>query len=650
MEVFEVILLMLTAVFLSNILNRFLPAIAIPLIQVVLGIALAIPLTDHSLKLSPELFLLLFIAPILFNDGVNVDKKAIWRERKSILSLSIGLVFVTVGLLGAFIHLLLPSLPLAAAFALAAALAPTDAVAVGALAEKVKVPHKIMHTLEGESLINDASGLVSFQFAMAALMTGTFSLFHASATFIIISIGGIILGAVLSFLKIALMRRLRELGIENSTSFILMEVLLPFLIFVIAEKVGVNGILAVVSGGIVHSLSYKKLNVEIAQLSLLSKNTWSVIAFSLNGIVFVLLGTQIPNILQRILNDQHLEILTLLGYILAITLALLGLRFVWIVLFNNFQKTSEFVSKRRVKDTLLYTVSGVRGTITLVSVLSLPLFLSDGTPFEERDLLLFIAAGVILSTLLLANFTLHLFAPKAERFSHQHDPEWEIEMLREVKNELRKQRTAENKRTIGKVIKMYNDRIFSLSNLKEMNHGERKLRQLILEWQLENTLGLVRQHRIRIQLAFPVLRRLNKRLYKLTREKKYRFNSFYSSLLKSHLQGMQWTPLTSGQRKEQRMILLQSNSQFITENLKSLEEGQYSPELIEAFLLNYERMGGYGLPREAAHHLHEWIDFALHTERSYIQTAFEKGDISRAEMRQYRENLLALESSIQIQD
>lgn len=650
MEVFEVILLMLTAVFLSNILNRFLPAIAIPLIQVVLGIALAIPLTDHSLKLSPELFLLLFIAPILFNDGVNVDKKAIWRERKSILSLSIGLVFVTVGLLGAFIHLLLPSLPLAAAFALAAALAPTDAVAVGALAEKVKVPHKIMHTLEGESLINDASGLVSFQFAMAALMTGTFSLFHASATFIIISIGGIILGAVLSFLKIALMRRLRELGIENSTSFILMEVLLPFLIFVIAEKVGVNGILAVVSGGIVHSLSYKKLNVEIAQLSLLSKNTWSVIAFSLNGIVFVLLGTQIPNILQRILNDQHLEILTLLGYILAITLALLGLRFVWIVLFNNFQKTSEFVSKRRVKDTLLYTVSGVRGTITLVSVLSLPLFLSDGTPFEERDLLLFIAAGVILSTLLLANFTLHLFAPKAERFSNQHDPEWEIEMLREVKNELRKHRTAENKRTIGKVIKMYNDRIFSLSNLKEMNHGERKLRQLILEWQLENTLGLVRQHRIRIQLAFPVLRRLNKRLYKLTREKKYRFNSFYSSLLKSHLQGMQWTPLTSGQRKEQRMILLQSNSQFITENLKSLEEGQYSPELIEAFLLNYERMGGYGLPREAAHHLHEWIDFALHTERSYIQTAFEKGDISRAEMRQYRENLLALESSIQIQD
>lgn len=650
MEIFEIILLMLSAVFLSNVLNRFLPAIAVPLIQIVLGIVLAIPLTNHSLTLSPELFLLLFIAPILFNDGVNVDKKAIWRERKSILSLSIGLVFVTVGLLGGFIHLLLPSLPIAAAFALAAALAPTDAVAVSALAEKVKVPHKIMHTLEGESLINDASGLVSFQFAVAALMTGTFSLFHASTTFIVISIGGILLGAVLSFLKIALMRRIRELGIENSTSFILMEVLLPFLIFVIAEQVGVNGILAVVSGGIVHSLSYKKLNVEIAQLNLLSKNTWSVITFSLNGIVFVLLGTQIPSILQTILNDQKHDIITLLGYILAITAVLLGLRFLWIVLFNNFQKTSELVSKRRIKDTLLYTVSGVRGTITLVSVLSLPLFLSDGTPFAGRDLLLFIAAGVILLTLLLANFTLHFFAPKVEGTLLQHDPEWEIMMLRQVKKELRNNRTSENKSAIGKVIRMYNDRIFSLTNLKEMNNSERKLRQLIMDWQLENTRELVRQDRIRIQLAFPVLRRLNKRLYKITKEKKYRVNAFYSRLLKRHLQGLHLTPLTAEQRKEQRMILLQSNGQFITEKLKSLEEGEFSAELIEAFLLNYERMGGYGLPREAAHHLHEWIDFALHTERSLIQTAFEKGDISRSEMRRYRENLLAIESSIQLQD
>lgn len=160
MEIFELILLMLSAVFISNVISRFIPSIAVPLIQVALGIILAIPLGDHSMDLNPELFLLLFMAPLLFNDGANVDKKALWRQRKSIISLSLGLVFLTVGVLGMFIHYLLPTIPYAAAFALAAALAPTDAVAVSALAEKVQMPHKVMHTLEGESLINDASGLV----------------------------------------------------------------------------------------------------------------------------------------------------------------------------------------------------------------------------------------------------------------------------------------------------------------------------------------------------------------------------------------------------------------------------------------------------------------------------------------------------------
>ena len=648
-EIFEGILLMLSAVFVSNILNRFLPMIAVPLIQVMLGIVLALPLTDHSLELSPELFLLLFIAPILFNDGVNVDKKALWRERKSIVSLSIGLVFVTVGLLGTFIHWLLPDLPFAAAFALAAALAPTDAVAVSALAEKVKVPHKIRHTLEGESLINDASGLVSFQFALAALMTGAFSIWNAGTTFVLISIGGILLGALLSFLKILLMRKLRTLGMENSTSFILMEVLLPFLIFVIAEGIGVNGILAVVSGGIVHSLTYRRFNPQVAQMNILSKNTWSVITFSLNGIVFVLLGTQLPKILQAIVHDRNVSILTLIGYPLAITAMLLGLRFVWIIVFNNFQSTSKVVDKRRITDTLLYTISGVRGTITLVSVLSLPLFLIDGTPFAERNLLLYIAAGVILLTLLLANFTLPLFAPREEK-SRQADHDWEVTMLRDVKKELRNQRTNENRKVIGRVIKMYNDRIFSLSHTKEMNDSERKLRELITKWQLENTRSLLEQNEIRVQLAFPFLRRLNKRLYKLTKDKQYRFYVFYKRLVTRYLPGMHWKPLSTEQRKAQRRMLLKSNGQYVIEKLKSVEKDRFSSELIEAFLLNYERMAGDGLPREALDDLHEWIDFALRTERTYIHRAFEKGDITRSEMKQYHENLLAIENSLQLRN
>lgn len=169
---FEEVLAMLGIILLSNVINRFIPSIAIPLIQVALGMMLAIFTSFEAFEVSSEFFMLLFLAPLLFNDGMNVNKKALWEARKAISVLSIALVFVTVGLLGSAIHWLIPVMPWAGSFALAAALAPTDPVAVSALSQKVKIPHKMMHTLEGESLINDASGLVSFQFAVAALLTG----------------------------------------------------------------------------------------------------------------------------------------------------------------------------------------------------------------------------------------------------------------------------------------------------------------------------------------------------------------------------------------------------------------------------------------------------------------------------------------------
>lgn len=515
MEIFELILLMLSAVFLSNVLSRFLPSIAVPLIQVVLGIILAIPLGDHTMDLNPELFLLLFMAPILFNDGASTDKKSLWKNRKAILSLSIGLVFVTVGVLGAFIHYLIPAIPFAAAFALAAALAPTDAVAVGALAEKVRVPHKIMHILEGESLINDASGLVSFQFAVLALVTGTFSFMSAGTSFLLLSLGGIALGAILSLLKIMLMRGLRQLGIENMTSFMLMEILLPFLIFMVAEKVGVNGILAVVSGGMVHSFSYKGLNPEIAQLNLLSKNTWSVIIFSLNGLVFILLGTQLPQILMTIWQDANIQKGMLFVYIIGITFLLLGLRFLWILFFRNYEENPKVDLVSRLKNTFLYTVAGVRGTITLVSALSLPFVLGNGNAFPERDLLIFIAAGVIITTLLLANFTLPLFADKKDKVTADHTTD--IVLLRDIVQQLQAYKTDENAVEMNKVLNMYNNRIFSLMEHKEVNATEKELRRLTQEWQLENTRRLVFERKIDTGVGLSHMMRLGKRLYVQTR-------------------------------------------------------------------------------------------------------------------------------------
>ncbi|CAO1612408.1 cation:proton antiporter [Brochothrix thermosphacta] len=647
MEIFELILLMLSAVFISNVISRFIPSIAVPLIQVALGIILAIPLGDHSMDLNPELFLLLFMAPLLFNDGANVDKKALWRQRKSIISLSLGLVFLTVGVLGMFIHYLLPTIPYAAAFALAAALAPTDAVAVSALAEKVQMPHKVMHTLEGESLINDASGLVSFQFAVLALVTGTFSLMTASTTFVLLSVGGVLLGAILSSLKIMFMRLLRQLGIENETSFMLMEILLPFLIFMVAEAVGVNGILAVVSGGLVHSMSYKRMNPETAQLNTLSKNTWSVITFSLNGLVFVLLGTQLPSILQKIWANHDLDKGMLFVYIIAITGLLLSIRFLWLLFFRNFE--SEIISswKERLKSTFLYTISGVRGTITLVSALSLPLVLGNGNTFIERDLLIFLASGVIITTLLLANFSLPLFAPRKIKAEKNTNNDVEIDMLRTIIKELKRYQTEANKAAISKVIKIYNERIFALSDSEELFESGKKLRIKAIEWQLENTKKLVLEKDIDVRVAVPVFKRLYKKYFAMTRQKKRHKDLFYRQIWRKRIRSLRLRPLSGEERRQQRALLQDENNRFVVKQVKELQDPQFSEEVKDLFILRFERRDPNVSNESTTGSVQDLMDFATQMERELIQTNFETGKLTRKEMKSYRDNLLAIENAIQ---
>lgn len=185
MEIFLMVLIFLVLIAISNMIHRFLPFIPVPLIQIALGIGVAYVQGFHHVPLNPELFMVLFIAPLLFNDGKLTPRDELWKLRSYILLLALGLVFATVLIAGPFIHWLIPAIPLSAAFALAAILSPTDAVAVGSLSGRVKLPGKIMHLLEGEALMNDASGLVAFNFAIAATVTGYFSLTKAIGSFLV---------------------------------------------------------------------------------------------------------------------------------------------------------------------------------------------------------------------------------------------------------------------------------------------------------------------------------------------------------------------------------------------------------------------------------------------------------------------------------
>ncbi|EFS02284.1 sodium, potassium, lithium and rubidium/H(+) antiporter, partial [Listeria seeligeri FSL S4-171] len=409
-----------------------------------------------------------------------------------------------------------------------------------------------------------------------------------------------------------------------------------------------NGILAVVSGGLVHSFSYKKINPEIAQLNLLSKNTWSVIIFSLNGLVFVLLGTQLPQIMETIWIDSGIHKSMLFVYILGITVLLLGLRFLWILFFRNFEEQPKNDFASRMKNTFLYTVAGVRGTITLVSALSLPFVLGNGNAFPERDLLIFIAAGVIITTLLLANFTLPLFAAKKDITVADHTSD--IVLLRDVVNQLQAYKTDENTVEMNKVLKMYNDRIFSLMKHKEVSATEKELRRLTQEWQLENTRRLVFERKIDNGVGLSVMMRLGKRLYVQTREEKYRARVRYRQMLAHGFRSFRVVPLSFEERRKERAKLQNENNQFIIQKLNELDKNEYSPEIISLYLMNFEQARfTKGAKKDSdVEELQTTIDLASQIERETIQRYFEKGEITRKEMKVYRDNLLAIEASSQL--
>ncbi|CCG38747.1 Na+/H+ antiporter [Xanthomonas citri pv. mangiferaeindicae LMG 941] len=414
MHSIDVILAMLLAVAASGYLIRILPfSLPLPLVQIALG-AVVSGVFDAGHELEPELFFLLFLPPLLFLDGWRIPKQGLFRDKAAILELALGLVIFTVIGAGFFIHWLIPAMPLAVAFALAAIISPTDPVAVSSIASKVPIPKRLMHILEGESLLNDASGLVCFQFAVAAVLTGTFSVAAASLTFLWVALAGLALGVATTFGLSRIQAWIwRHFG-EEPGSAILVNLLTPFAAYLLAEAFHASGILAAVAAGV--TMSY----VEMAgnapgNMRLQRSAVWDTVQFTFNGIIFVLLGEQLPGILdgavRSVQEAGHLNPWWLAVYVATISASLMALRFVWVFLslrWNIFkaQRRGEAHVSPPWRIVVAVSLAGVRGAITLAGVLTLPLMLEDGSPFPARQLAIFLAASVILVSLLVASVAL----------------------------------------------------------------------------------------------------------------------------------------------------------------------------------------------------------------------------------------------------
>ncbi|HEY0940348.1 MAG TPA: Na+/H+ antiporter [Steroidobacter sp.] len=410
-----IVLSMLAAVVASGIIVRAIPlAIPLPLVQIAFGAVIAAG-AYQRVELNPEVFFLLFLPPLLFLDGWRIPKEGLLRDKGMILELALGLVIVTVLGMGLFIHWLIPAVPYPVAFALAAIVSPTDPVAVSAISARFPIPKRVLHVLEGESLLNDASGLVCFRFAVAAALSGMFSLWSAAVTFVQLVIVGIIAGVVLT-LGIMMFKNwiTRRFG-EETGAQVVISLLIPFGAYELAEHLGGSGILAAVAAGI--TMSYVELSGRaLAGTRVQRTAVWDTVQFALNGIMFVLLGEQLPAIfegaVEAVRDSNHENPWWLAVYVLAINLGLAVLRFlwVWVSLYISYRLAVRKGDKERsppgIRLVAAMSVAGVRGAITLAGVLTLPLTLMDGSEFPARDLTILLAAGVIILSLTAASFLL----------------------------------------------------------------------------------------------------------------------------------------------------------------------------------------------------------------------------------------------------
>ncbi len=414
METITIALVLLLAVVVSGAVTRMMPFPApLPLVQIATG-ALIGSMAELHVVLQPDIFFLLFLPPLLFLDGWRIPKHGFFRDIGTILELALGLVLFTVIGMGFFIHWMIPAMPLPVAFALAAILSPTDPIAVSALAKRVPMPKRMMHILEGESLLNDASGLVCMRFAVAAALSGSFSVVDAFGTFLWLAIGGIAIGIGVTWSVVRLKDAITVRWGEDTGAQILISLLIPFGAYLAAEHAHCSGILAAVAAGITMSFSESTGNA-LAVTRVRRSAVWDTVQLGANGVIFVLLGEQLPGLFLRagdaVRESGNHDPAWLLVYVLAIVVGLGVLRFVWVwislrfTLFREARKGSKIVNPGW-RAVAVVSLAGVRGAITLAGILTLPFVMNDGTMFPARDLAIFLAAGVIITSLVLASLFL----------------------------------------------------------------------------------------------------------------------------------------------------------------------------------------------------------------------------------------------------
>ena len=515
MQLFLLALMLLVSVLISNLVSKFIPAVATPLVQICIGLVLAwvVPVRG-DFQLPTALFMALFVAPLIYSDSRNIDRVTAWRNRSTILQLAIGLVVITTLVVGGIMGWLIPSISVAAAFVLGAALSPTDPVAVSALAETSEISRRQRAILSTESIVNDATGVVVFNLALASLMSGTFSLLEASTSFLWLFFGGIALGLALGIAGNLFSSFVTRIGCDDVVFHVLLDLMIPFITFMAGEVAGVSPIMAVMVCALVYKIGTGKAGPHESRMSIVSGSVWNVLAFSLNGIIFVMLGYQLEAAILDIAGTGISGALMAGASALLVALVF-GLRFGFITLMelatrrrahklanvylregatgdaaNGTTATAsgtssdmtvlidatapkndggtarelthvpQVTTRTLLRNAAILTFAGgTKGAITLSIALSIPYAV------RERSFVVFLVSVLIIASIVAANVLVPLLAPSSEpgRDERQEaERRAKIDILRRVIERLSAESTDENQMATQLVIADYNERIATL--------------------------------------------------------------------------------------------------------------------------------------------------------------------------------------------
>jgi CPA1 family monovalent cation:H+ antiporter len=395
------VIALLFAVSLLSMLSERLK-ISYPIFLVLAGLIISVLPHVPKVSLDPHYVFLIFLPPLLYAASWNTSWNEFWFFRRPIGLLAFGLVIFTSTAVAIVSHLMIPDFSLAMGFLLGGIISPPDAIAATSVIKQLKVPKRVITILEGESLVNDASSLIVFRFALVTIFTGQFVLWKAGLNFIVVAAMGIVVGLALAYIIYAVHKFLPTTpSIDAGISLIA-----PYMMYITAEHFGFSGVLAVVSGGLFLSYSSSDLFSYSTRLQL--QSVWDTVVFLLNGMVFILIGLQMHHIIRSV--DQS-SLNQAVIYAVVISLVTIVVRIIWVFPGTYLPRIfSRYVRQRETRPpwqaVFVVAWSGMRGVVSLASALSVPLLLSDGTAFPNRNLILFISFVVILFTLVLQGLSL----------------------------------------------------------------------------------------------------------------------------------------------------------------------------------------------------------------------------------------------------